>query len=50
MKKLAIVPAGGLGSRWGGYPKFLLPCGDREWMLDHVIRSFPPDVEKVALR
>jgi len=43
MKKLGVVPAAGLGSRWGGYPKFLLPCGDKEWLLDRTIRMFPAE-------
>jgi hypothetical protein len=48
MKKIGIVPAAGMGSRWGGYSKFLLPCGDREWLLDRTIRVFP-NVDKVVV-
>ena len=46
-KGLGIIPAAGVGARWGNYPKFLLPCGDREWMLDRAIRCMPTD--KVAV-
>jgi len=36
---LGIVPVAGEGSRWGGYFKELLPCGNREWLLDRTIKS-----------
>jgi hypothetical protein len=38
---IGIVPAAGVGKRWGYYPKFLLPCGEREWLLDRTIRAMP---------
>lgn len=41
MHKIGIVPAAGVGARWGYYPKFLLPCGEREWLLDRTIRAMP---------
>ena len=41
MRKIGVLPAAGTGSRWGHYPKFLLPCGDREWLLDRAVRAFP---------
>ena len=41
--KIGIVPAAGLATRWGYYPKFLLPCGDREWLLDRTIKAMPAD-------
>jgi len=41
--KIGIVPAAGVGSRWGGFPKFLLPVGDREWLLDRTINAMPVD-------
>lgn len=41
MSSLGIVPAAGVGKRWGYYPKFLLPCGEREWLLDRAIRAMP---------
>jgi len=44
MKKLGIIPAAGVGARWGYYPKFLLPCGEREWFLDRAIRAMPCDM------
>jgi MobA-like NTP transferase domain len=34
MTRLGIIPAAGNGSRWGGYYKELLPCGEGEWLLD----------------
>jgi len=43
IKKLGIVPAAGLGSRWGYYPKFLLPCGERVWLLDRTINAMPAE-------
>jgi hypothetical protein len=47
MRKIGIIPAAGVGSRWGGYPKFLLPCGEREWLLDRAIKTMP--AEKVVI-
>lgn len=41
MNAIGIVPAAGVGKRWGHYPKFLLPCGDREWLLDRTVRAMP---------
>jgi len=41
--KLGIVPVAGAGKRWGGYPKFLLPCGEKEWFLDRAARQMPCD-------
>lgn len=49
MKKVGIIPAAGLGLRWGRFPKFILPCGDREWMLDHTIKAFPEDVSRIYI-
>lgn len=37
--KIGLIPAGGKGSRWGGYHKMLLPCGEHEWLLDRCIRA-----------
>lgn len=37
--KIGIVAAAGKGSRWGGYTKELLPCGENEFLLDRAIRS-----------
>jgi len=39
--KLGIVPCSGQASRWGGYPKYLLPCGKGEFLLDRLIYQFP---------
>lgn len=38
---IGVIPAAGLGSRWGGYPKFLLPCGNGQWLLDRTLKMFP---------
>lgn len=38
---IGIIPAAGFGKRWGNYPKFLLPCGEREWLLDRTINAMP---------
>jgi hypothetical protein len=35
--KLGVIPAAGNGSRWGGYHKELLPCGNGGFMIDHTI-------------
>ena len=43
MKTVGIIPAAGKGARWGKYPKFLLPCGPGEWLLDRAIRQIPSD-------
>jgi len=43
MKKIGVIPAAGYGKRWGYYPKFLLPCGDKNWLLNHSIELFPCD-------
>jgi len=43
MCKLGIIPAAGVGKRWGYYPKFLLPSADKEWLLDRTIRAMPAD-------
>lgn len=45
--KLGIIPAAGAGKRWGYYPKFLLPCGERQWLLDRSINAMP--CEKVVV-
>jgi len=45
--RIGIIPAAGVAKRWGYYPKFLLPCGDREWLLDRAIRAMP--VRKVVV-
>lgn len=37
MSILGVLPAAGQGSRWGGYYKELLPCGDGDWLIDHII-------------
>lgn len=34
-----IIPAAGKGSRWGGYLKCLLPCGDGDWLINRTIRA-----------
>ena len=47
MRKLGIIPAAGVGKRWGYYPKFLLPCGEKEWLLDRTINAMP--CEKVVI-
>ena len=49
MKSIGIIPAAGLGSRWGGYPKFLLPYGEKKWLLDRTIESFPSNVESIVV-
>jgi len=48
-RHLGIIPIAGFGTRWGIYPKCLLPCGDREWLLDRAIRSFPGTVHRVVV-
>lgn len=39
MHCLGVIPAAGEGSRWGGYYKELLPCGDGEWLIDRTIEA-----------
>jgi hypothetical protein len=39
MTRLGVIPAAGNGSRWGGYYKELLPCGEGEWLLDRCARA-----------
>lgn len=41
MYKIGVIPAAGYGARWGYYPKFLLPCGSKIWLLDRAMRLFP---------
>ena len=38
MFRLGLVPAAGTGSRWGGFYKELLPCGNGEWLLDRTLQ------------
>ncbi len=49
MKSIGIVPAAGIGSRWGLYPKFLLPIGERKWLINETIRRFPKTVDAVVI-
>jgi dTDP-glucose pyrophosphorylase len=39
MPVLGVIPAAGKGSRWGGYYKELLPCGDGEWLIDRTVEA-----------
>lgn len=37
MSILGVIPAAGQGSRWGGYYKELLPCGNGNWLINNTI-------------
>ena len=39
MHILGVIPAAGKGSRWGGYLKELLPCGDGEFLLGRTVKA-----------
>ena len=43
MQIIGVIPAAGFGSRFGTYPKFLLPCGEKKWLLDRTIDMLPVD-------
>jgi dTDP-glucose pyrophosphorylase len=39
MSILGVIPAAGQGSRWGGFYKELLPCGNGDFLINHTIRT-----------
>lgn len=39
MTTLGVIPAAGKGSRWGGFYKELLPCGEGNWLIDNTINT-----------
>lgn len=34
-----IIPAAGKGSRWGGFLKCMLPCGEGDWLINRQVRA-----------
>lgn len=50
MKTLGIIPAGGEGSRWGGYYKEFLPYGEGKWMIDRSVEAMKAGgADKIAV-
>jgi len=47
--RVGVIPAAGTGSRWGGYTKELLPCGEGRWLLDRTLDAMQQGGAEAAL-